>query len=339
MTTQLNLKRKNWIDWMKTLGMLLIVWGHFFPPELCAFIYSFSVPTFFIISGYLTKREATFKICWQKSLHNLIIPYIIISLIKDLGFIIKHISDGEFIWSPIGILAGFHTLNGAPGCGNLWFVYTLLILKFTFQLCGVKKTSLFIMALISVIGTIIYNQFDLDILWAATNALPSMLYFLLGYLFSSYLKPSFDALFTRLKQTHPAIILIGILYIISLIYTLSAYNQTAWMFRGEYGNYINVFYLLGVLGAFCIFLISILLDSVHSKACIIISTGTIVILGFHRDLNHPFQDLLEWLNITSNIGLDIGTFIGATIVLIAFVPIILIVKKIFPVVLGKRSFT
>lgn len=53
-------ERKNWIDWMKVLGMFFIVWGHSWPESMCPFIYAFNVPVFFLISGYLSKREESF---------------------------------------------------------------------------------------------------------------------------------------------------------------------------------------------------------------------------------------------------------------------------------------
>lgn len=42
-----------WVDWMKVIGMFLIIWGHLFPKHSCDFIYSFNVPLFFCISGFL----------------------------------------------------------------------------------------------------------------------------------------------------------------------------------------------------------------------------------------------------------------------------------------------
>lgn len=45
--------RYYWIDWMKVIGMFLIIWGHFFPKFSNVIIYSFNVPLFFCISGYL----------------------------------------------------------------------------------------------------------------------------------------------------------------------------------------------------------------------------------------------------------------------------------------------
>ena len=42
-----NQSREAWIDYAKAVGMLLIVWGHFFPPHISKYIYSINVPIFF----------------------------------------------------------------------------------------------------------------------------------------------------------------------------------------------------------------------------------------------------------------------------------------------------
>lgn len=51
--TETNKERKAWIDWLKVLGMFFIVWGHMFPPHVSDLLYAFSVPLFFMTSGYL----------------------------------------------------------------------------------------------------------------------------------------------------------------------------------------------------------------------------------------------------------------------------------------------
>lgn len=50
-----------WVDWMKVIGMFLIIWGHLFPKHSCDFIYSFNVPLFFCISGFLEGGAAKTK--------------------------------------------------------------------------------------------------------------------------------------------------------------------------------------------------------------------------------------------------------------------------------------
>lgn len=61
--------RKPWIDWMKVIRMFFIVWGHCGPDHSASFIWAFSVPLFFCLSGYLSEKwgcgnygiEATFS--------------------------------------------------------------------------------------------------------------------------------------------------------------------------------------------------------------------------------------------------------------------------------------
>ena len=49
--------RQNWIDWSKSIGIYLVVLGHcsFFNKDIEGFIYTFHMPLFFMISGYLYK--------------------------------------------------------------------------------------------------------------------------------------------------------------------------------------------------------------------------------------------------------------------------------------------
>ena len=74
------------------------------------------------------------------------------------------------------------------------------------------------------------------------------------------------------------------------------------------------------------------------KAITIISAGTIVILQFHRDVYHPLgKFILEqgWVNVGS---MGVSTFFASVVVLFVFVPVIRVVSKYFPVLLGGRRF-
>ena len=57
--------RLNWLDWMKAIGIGLIVYGHFFS-LYDIYVYVFNVPMFFLISGFLCKKESANRIFWEK---------------------------------------------------------------------------------------------------------------------------------------------------------------------------------------------------------------------------------------------------------------------------------
>lgn len=47
--------RENWIDWAKSIGIMLVIMGHYGMGDKIygTFIYAFHMPLFFIVSGYL----------------------------------------------------------------------------------------------------------------------------------------------------------------------------------------------------------------------------------------------------------------------------------------------
>ena len=89
-------KRSDWIDIAKGLGVFLVFLGHLWYqsnfPILNQMIYSFHIPMFFILSGYVIKRkqEETFKTFISKKFMRLLLPTIIyIILTLPLYFILK----------------------------------------------------------------------------------------------------------------------------------------------------------------------------------------------------------------------------------------------------------
>ena len=90
-----NQDRSNWIDWMKVLGMLLIIIGHLTPPGY-KYVYVFSVPLFFIISGYLTKIEEVSSVFWNKTWRRLLLPTLILWCITMVLRNVFVVTKGQF---------------------------------------------------------------------------------------------------------------------------------------------------------------------------------------------------------------------------------------------------
>lgn len=73
--------RQNWIDWAKAIGIYLVVVGHctFTNTNIEGFIYTFHMPLFFLISGFLYKKEKLSITLYLKKLTNrLLVPYLLI---------------------------------------------------------------------------------------------------------------------------------------------------------------------------------------------------------------------------------------------------------------------
>lgn len=326
-------QRKIWIDWAKTLSIFAIVWGHCFPEGLCGFIYAFNVPVFFIISGYLCHREASFGKCFDKTLHNLIIPYFILAAIKVAGPVIKHIGDGEWIWSVAAVLGGFHSLNDAPGCSNLWFVYSLVIVKLLFQVSSGKRDIALAMACLA--GAVVYNDIlHLEWRWAVSNCLLAYPFFIIGNSLRD--KDILQRLVTSARQYRYVAALAAAL-LIAVTYIVGTQNGQAKLYMGQYANNIVLFAVGALTGSMAVFVLSALLDGVRLKITRVISSGTIVILVFHRELLHPLLKEIGKTDTSSLLTVNTFVFVSAVIVVMAFYPIILLVKRFIPIVLGRRK--
>lgn len=326
-------QRKIWIDWAKTLSIFAIVWGHCFPEGLCGFIYAFNVPVFFIISGYLCHREASFGKCFDKTLHNLIIPYFILAAIKVAGPVIKHIGDGEWIWSVAAVLGGFHSLNDAPGCSNLWFVYSLVIVKLLFQVSSGKRDIALAMACLA--GAVVYNDIlHLEWRWAVSNCLLAYPFFIIGNSLRD--KDILQRLVTSARQYRYGAALAAAL-LIAVTYIVGTQNGQAKLYMGQYANNIVLFAIGALTGSMSVFVLSALLDGVRLKITRVISSGTIVILVFHRELLHPLLKEIGKTDTLSLLTVNTLVFVSAVIVVMAFYPIILLVKRFIPIVLGRRK--
>ena len=326
-------QRKIWIDWAKTLSIFAIVWGHCFPEGLCGFIYAFNVPVFFIISGYLCHREASFGKCFDKTLHNLIIPYFILAAIKVAGPVIKHIGDGEWIWSVAAVLGGFHSLNDAPGCSNLWFVYSLVIVKLLFQVSSGKRDIALAMACLA--GAVVYNDIlHLEWRWAVSNCLLAYPFFIIGNSLRD--KDILQRLVISARQYRYGAALAAAL-LIAVTYIVGTQNGQAKLYMGQYANNVVLFAIGALTGSMAVFVLSALLDGVRLKITRVISSGTIVILVFHRELLHPLLKEIGKTDTSSLLTVNTLVFVSAVIVVVAFYPIILLVKRFIPIVLGRRK--
>mgnify|MGYP004492240195 FL=1 len=326
-------QRKIWIDWAKTLSIFAIVWGHCFPEGLCGFIYAFNVPVFFIISDYLCHREASFGKCFDKTLHNLIIPYFILAAIKVAGPVIKHIGDGEWIWSVAAVLGGFHSLNDAPGCSNLWFVYSLVIVKLLFQVSSGKRDIALAMACLA--GAVVYNDIlHLEWRWAVSNCLLAYPFFIIGNSLRD--KDILQRLVISARQYRYGAALAAAL-LIAVTYIVGTQNGQAKLYMGQYANNIVLFAIGALTGSMAVFVLSALLDGVRLKITRVISSGTIVILVFHRELLHPLLKEIGKMDTSSLLTVNTLVFASAVIVVLAFYPIILLVKRFIPIVLGRRK--
>ena len=78
--TSLNNTRIEWIDMAKGYGIILVLIGHLNIPIITPLIYTFHIPLFFFLSGYVFNADYGFKLFLLKKMHKIIIPYFFLSI-------------------------------------------------------------------------------------------------------------------------------------------------------------------------------------------------------------------------------------------------------------------
>lgn len=121
-----------WVDNARAIGILLVVVGHApgLPPVLHRLIYSFHMPLFFFLSGYLLQSSGPEPSVWhflKRSARSLLVPYLFFGLLSYLYWLPTH-SRGTFgrdyaSLSPFDPLYGlaYGTIDGLYMNRVLWF--------------------------------------------------------------------------------------------------------------------------------------------------------------------------------------------------------------------------
>lgn len=313
-----------WIDWMKCIGMYLIVLGHFFPVG-SRYIYVFNVPLFFLISGFLCKRERNYHLFWKKLWHNLIVPTIIICLINI--WIIPLLTFQKITFDVANIIRSItHPLIGMHSfLGVCWFIYTLILLKIVYQYAN--NIVCIILIVPSLYCAFLYNHIDLSIyhpLLGNPNAIPNTFTAYPFFIIGTIIQRSRGKLdFFQNKF----VFLLSILFFSLLVYLCGKYNSDVWMFKCGYGNNLFLFIIGGMAGTIIIFFISKIIP-IYTESIATISRGTILILGFHVHFVILFTNHFH----NHSIFMDYAI---ALFILIVFVPIIRFVEEKCSIVIGK----
>ncbi|MGE5529660.1 MAG: acyltransferase family protein [Patescibacteria group bacterium] len=120
--------RHDFADLVKGFGIFLVVWGHTMVPR-SVYIYSFHMPLFFFISGYLHRERPLGGFVVHK-LNRLYVPYAVFSLLSWLFYLgdllLRHeqnLAAGHLV-KLVSVISGT-ARNG--GNDSIWFLPCLLV--------------------------------------------------------------------------------------------------------------------------------------------------------------------------------------------------------------------
>ena len=193
-------------NYLKGLAILLMFIGHAATPTflkrplsyeiVVQFIYSFHMPLFFIVSGFLAVKSININfrndyfLLLKKRIIKLGVPYVVIALITNIAL---NIASGNITIN--GFIESIKTTIFYPelgAMGALWFLYALLIISILTPI--ITKISLEASIIItieaSIIITIIINIFGpRDLYFLAINRIS---FFIVYYLIGMYVRKCYE---------------------------------------------------------------------------------------------------------------------------------------------------
>lgn len=255
MTNISNSNRLLWLDWMKTLAMFFIIAGHCWVPGN-KFIYVFSVPCFFILSGFLTKHEDDNKVFWQKLWWNLIVPMGIIFLVNTAIQFAVQMTKGTFrieylYQTPILGLVGMQGNDyEAGGLKALWFVYTLVLCKIIYQYLPQKNRTLWLIIINCIMLALawIVNRRTSEICNSFVDVLLAMPFFCIG----NALRPYKKTISTIPLKWMPILLIVGVI----AIWLCGSYNDIVMLYRCSYGSSIILCFIGAIFGTAALYSVS-----------------------------------------------------------------------------------
>lgn len=343
----LNEERTQWIDWAKTIGIWLVVFGHIPSSHkaVTEFIYAFHMPLFFCLSGYLAKSRSVVDTA-KSGVVRLLIPYGLFYALTWLwwyffGFLrhpewFGHLTaiQAALVQPLLGMLFGVGHATSISNMVNvpLWFLVGLFNVSVAFAVVDALKSwpmKAITTVLLSGIPYVLTTH-GIDLLFSLDSALMALPFYAAG-------KWAADAdLVARVSHARRDLRPLIVALALAVLGLVVATNGRVDINLVRYGKDPLLFYAGGLAGIVLVWAVSVSCARwIYGPTVFTISRGAIVILAFHSILTGLFLGLLRALGVEDP-GLLLSAAIAAAVVFLC-VPLIEIIESAAPLLVGKRK--
>lgn len=269
------MKRFEYIDIAKGIGILLVVWAHILLVGVShRVIYAFHMPLFFLISGMLFKRDKfhNFGDFLKRRAKRLLVPFVVYSVVTwAIWAIFRFIRHDAVVsyWDPL-LQTVIAKGSGAYMVHNsaLWFIPCLFvteIIYFAFsKLSDIFKLSVSICcaALSFILGHYFENDWWFLLPWNFDAALIAVLFYCIGNIFSSNIS---NAKIIELTKTHIKSAICLVLMLSGALYWSAMEFGECSMGSSSYNCNGVIFVIRAVIGIAACLLISVFISFISTK--------------------------------------------------------------------------
>lgn len=236
------IKRLEYVDIAKGIGIVLVVCSHSDALDLMWPMMGMFVPIFYFCSGYTYSVKGTLKDCMKKRFKKLFVPYLFFNILMFCAFM--HFSLREIVGMfysryclyPLDVFPNIKFLTS--GNYPMWFLTSMIISYFFFYLVVYFVKLKYWLLLIYAILTILLTKCPILLPWSIDTAFLTALFMYVGLVVKNR-----NFISANLWQVG----LIAVVY------------SGLQMFGGEinlsvrvYGNSVIIYFVLGCIGSFVV---------------------------------------------------------------------------------------
>ena len=317
-----------WLDYGKAIAIYLVVLAHtalYKPAE--AFVYTFHMPFFFFMSGYLFSFEKypSYMQFAKKRFKQLIIPYIILNLLTYLlwFFILRKVGDDANeavgVFSPL-----MAALTVSPKAMvhdvPLWFLAALFLVENLYYLLYKNKrysvvvtATLFLIAFLNTKYNLVRLPFCIDI------AIVALLFYRLGCV----LREKGDKIFKPYLFALSALVLV----------LAFVFNGKVAMHTNTYNN-IFLFVAGGVAGCYFMSYICMILQNLCGERKFVkyIAKDTLLICAFHLIVFAGLKGVMLYI-----FKIDSSVLTGTVLPNVIFALLSMVICIVISIILDKLN--
>lgn len=350
------MKRLDWIDTAKALGIFLVFYGHLIENVSrregldiaflqYKFIYAFHMPFFFFISGFFGKKETSLKNAIHKLLVRRLTPVLTFSLMT-IPFWIIFLAQVENNFLQHVCWKGLNYLKGIPSLNIVtWFLICLMVTEIMaliiFDQVRSRKLIL-VIALASLFFGLVISK-NIETSAHILGIEPNTWYFhesfvALGFYLAGYLLYPVVRVFQSQSKTR-----ISLVTLVSLLLLLFAFdlNMPTKYFAVSMGvsshGEVIPFIVAAFAGTGLLLGISMLLPSF--RPLLFVGRNTLVLMGLNGLFHHFFNKFFVSFYFPGNSWLLIilyCVFISVVSIVLC-IPLVNLFNKHFPQLVGKTK--
>ncbi len=335
-------QRIAFIDTAKAIGIVLVVIGHTpgIPAVAAELIYSFHMPLFFFISGYLlppARQSMPLAQAWGKSARSLLVPYLFFFLISFLYWLAtRGLGDRAAKFAGVGAGDAFASLFSGLSAElfvnpALWFFPCLFVCATVYAFLR-RFLSAWSCLGVAIVGAVIAGitlpwpsrlPLGLDIAWIA---LP---FYAVG-----------AAMRTEdwSPERLPRRLLLALLPVLVVLWGFFALQQGRVDFAfANFGDSLALYGLTAALGIALLLFISVLLP--HNRLTVWLADNSLIIFPLHPLLLNFASGVIKMLKLNLE-QLNLASALPVILliwVMLACIPLAHLLRKRFSLFLGRPT--